>query len=54
MSANLLERRAPNLHRHPTPVRVELVEAPFFLTAERKNAPSTSSGRMDHIKRTML
>ena len=52
--ATLSERRGRNLH-HPTPVRAELVEAPsFFCGAKRKNGPSTSSGRTDHIKRTML
>src|SRR3546814_14283454 len=28
-------------------VRVELVEAPFFLCRQRKDSPSTSSGRTD-------
>jgi hypothetical protein len=32
------------------PVRAELVEAPFFLSAaEKKNGPSTSSGRTGKV-----
>src|SRR3546814_11236666 len=31
----------------PTSVRAELVEAPFFLCRQRKDSPSTSSGRTD-------
>src|SRR3546814_12243689 len=37
--------RASEALRYTRSVRAELVEAPFFCDAERKNGPSTSSGR---------
>src|SRR3546814_18224070 len=37
--------RASEALRYTRSVRAELVEAPFFCDAERKNVPSTSSGR---------
>src|SRR3546814_5629010 len=46
--ALIVERRALDLH-HPNSVRAELVEALFFfLTAQSKSGPSTSSRSEEH------